>query len=82
MPTNQLSLHNPLETKTCTENQKVWIIKAHSFIYRALFKYSNRAVTSTGWIIKCLDNRGLDIQGSTVYETYFSVVVAHVPVLS
>ena len=45
----------------CSDNQKVWIIKAHSFIYRVLFnysnrthtlyiKYSNRAVIATVWI--------------------------------
>ena len=44
-------LPDPIGTKTCLYNQKIWIIKTHSFMYRALFiehtsltKYPNRAV--------------------------------------
>ena len=64
-------LSDPLETncKTQSDNQKVLIIKTHSFIYTepclntltghtSLTTYSNRAVISTVQIIKCSDNKG------------------------
>ena len=70
------SLFKLIKPWVCSDNQKVWIIKACLFIYRALLntsiehtlsrKYCNGTVILTVWIMESFDNQWPDNVWTTV----------------
>ena len=57
----------------CSDNQKVWIIKAQSFLYRALFQNAHHIYLIEQSLIQFgLPNQWPNNLGTTVFGSYSS----------